>query len=97
MTFRFKDLLEESNLSSRSSFSEFASKHGKDDRFKGVEKMRDRESLFNDHLAEVKRREREEKSALKDKVSDRSYFFSVLWALSIMCSNVVSCFFEVLK
>ncbi|XP_022663575.1 transcription elongation regulator 1-like isoform X2 [Varroa destructor] len=63
----FKDLLEESNLSSRSSFSEFASKHGKDDRFKGVEKMRDRESLFNDHLAEVKRREREEKSALKDK------------------------------
>lgn len=56
-------------MTTKSSFSDFASKHGKDERFKGVDKMRDRENLFNDFIANLKRRERDEKNALKDKVS----------------------------
>lgn len=48
--------------------------------------MRDRESLFNDHIAEVKRREREEKSALKDKVSELLLFCSMLQVYEKMLS-----------
>lgn len=39
----------------RSSFSEFAQRHGKDERFKAVEKMREREQLFSDYLQELKK------------------------------------------
>lgn len=53
----------------RSSFSDFAQKHGKDDRFKGIEKMRDREGLFNEYILEVRRREKDEKIQKKETVS----------------------------
>lgn len=53
----------------RSSFSDFAQKHGKDERFKGIEKMRDRESLFNEFILEVRRREKDEKIQKKESVS----------------------------
>lgn len=39
----------------RSSFSEFAQRHGKDEHFKAVEKMREREQLFSDYLQELKK------------------------------------------
>lgn len=39
----------------RSTFSEFASKFGKDERFKAVEKMREREQLFSEFLGELKK------------------------------------------
>ena len=39
----------------RSSFSEFALRYGKDERFKVVEKMREREQLFSDYLQELKK------------------------------------------
>ena len=39
----------------RSSFSEFAARHGKDERFKAVEKMREREQMFTDFLGELKK------------------------------------------
>lgn len=39
----------------RSSFSEFAARNGKDERFKGVEKMREREQMFTDFLGELKK------------------------------------------
>ena len=42
----------------RSSFSEFAGKFGRDDRFKAIDKMRERESLFNEYMLEVRRREK---------------------------------------
>lgn len=53
----------------RSSFSDFVQKHGKDDRFKGIEKSRDRESLFNEFILEVRRREKDEKLQKKETVS----------------------------
>ena len=40
---------------SRSSFSEFALRYGKDERFKMVEKMREREQIFSDYLQELKK------------------------------------------
>lgn len=53
----------------RSSFSDFAQKFSKDERFKGIEKMRDRESLFNEYILEVRRREKDEKIQKKEMVS----------------------------
>ena len=55
----------------RSSFSDFASKYGKDERFKSIEKMREREALFSDFVADVRRKEKEEKSQQKEKVCMR--------------------------
>lgn len=52
----------------RSSFSDFAQKNGKDDRFKGIEKMRERESFFNEFIVEVRRREKDEKQQKKEQV-----------------------------
>lgn len=56
----------------RSSFSDFAQKFAKDERFKGVEKMRERESLFNEYLIEVRKREKEEKSQRREQVSEKT-------------------------
>lgn len=53
----------------RSSFSEFAQKYGKDDRFKVIEKIRERESLFNEFIVEVRKREKEDKQNRKEQVS----------------------------
>lgn len=61
----FKALLDEANLSSRSIYDEFHSKYSKEPRFKAVEKTKDREMLFEDHLAMLRRKEREERSRKK--------------------------------
>lgn len=52
----------------RSSFNDFAQKHSKDERFRNVEKTRERESLFNEFLLEVRKREKEEKTAKREQV-----------------------------
>lgn len=68
----------------RSSFSDFAQKHGKDDRFKGIEKMRDRESLFNEFILEVRRREKDEKIQKKESVSmNLKIHFVFIYAINI--------------
>merc|ERR1711994_620386 len=54
----FNTLLMESKLSARTTYSEFANKYSKDDRFKGIEKSRERESLFNEYMLEVKKKDR---------------------------------------
>lgn len=53
---------------SRSSFSEFASKYSKDERYKSIEKVRERESLFNEFILEVRKREKDEKNHKKEQV-----------------------------
>ncbi|CAG0880231.1 unnamed protein product [Cyprideis torosa] len=72
----FMDLLAEANLHGRSSYSEFANKFGRDERFRGMEKSRDRESLFNEYLLDVRRKEKEEKQRKKDQI--RKDFFELL-------------------
>ena len=52
----------------RSTFADFCHRHGKDDRFRGVEKTRERESLFNEFIIEVRRREKEERESQREKV-----------------------------
>ena len=52
----------------RSSFNDFTAKHGKDERFKGVEKMREREQIFSDYLIELRQREKEESRTHREKV-----------------------------
>ncbi|VDK78127.1 unnamed protein product [Onchocerca ochengi] len=64
----FKNLLEEAKLHGRSSFSSFASKWGKDSRFKGVEKMRDKEDIFNEYVQELEKKEKEERKERKEKI-----------------------------
>ncbi|XP_072390987.1 transcription elongation regulator 1 [Diabrotica undecimpunctata] len=72
----FRKLLSESNLSGKSSFSDFAQKFAKDEKFKGVEKMRERESLFNEYLIEVRKREKDEKNQRREQV--RKDFIAML-------------------
>ena len=49
------------NLKSTVSFVEFSSRYAKDERFKGIEKMKDRELQFNDYLSDLRKQEKEEK------------------------------------
>jgi transcription elongation regulator 1 len=60
--------LEECSLSSKTTFTEFSAKFGKDERFKGVDKSRERESLFNEHLIDLRRREKEERIAKREQI-----------------------------
>jgi len=52
----------------RSSYSDFAAKYGKEDRFRGIEKTRDREAIFADFLVDLRHREKEESRSQKEKV-----------------------------
>ncbi|KXJ68605.1 hypothetical protein RP20_CCG002507 [Aedes albopictus] len=72
----FRALLEAANLHGKSSFSEFAQKYGKDDRFKVIEKIRERESLFNEFLIEVRKREKEDKQNRREQI--RKDFLAML-------------------
>ncbi|KAK8726208.1 hypothetical protein OTU49_010422, partial [Cherax quadricarinatus] len=72
----FRKLLEEAGLNGKSSFSDFAAKFSKDDRFRNIEKMRERESLFDEFLLEVRRREKEEKAAKREQI--KKDFFTML-------------------
>lgn len=64
----FRQLLEDCKITSRTSFNEFCIHHSKDERFKKIEKMRERETLFNDFIAETRRREREKIITQRDQV-----------------------------
>ncbi|KAL5022911.1 hypothetical protein ScPMuIL_002066 [Solemya velum] len=64
----FRSLLEEAKLHGKSSFSDFAAKYGKDERFKGIEKMRERESVFSDYCSDLRRREKDEKAHQREKL-----------------------------
>lgn len=72
-------MLEEAGLNGKSSFSDFAAKYSKDERFRNIEKMRERESLFDEFLLEVRRREKEEKAARREQVSLVVMIQGVLW------------------
>ncbi len=79
----------------RSSFSDFASKYGKEERFKGIEKMRDREGLFSGYVSDLRRKEKEEKSNQKEKVCIPLLHDGSLLKCSQLCNiesvEVLSC------
>uniref|UniRef100_A0A069DXB0 Putative transcription factor n=1 Tax=Panstrongylus megistus TaxID=65343 RepID=A0A069DXB0_9HEMI len=64
----FRRLMHDANLHGKSSFGDFATKYAKDERFKNIEKMRERESLFNEYILEVRKREKEEKVQKRDQI-----------------------------
>lgn len=72
----------------RSSFSDFAQKNGKDDRFKGIEKMRERESFFNEFIVEVRRREKDEKQQKKEQVCTAMGFRALLGVCLLQARRV---------
>lgn len=64
---QFFQLLEESNITSRTTFSTFSQKFGKDSRFRNVDRSRDRESYFNEFISDLTRRERDDKEKNREK------------------------------
>ena len=50
------------------SFSEFAGKNSKDLRYKAIEKMKDREVLYNEYMADFRKHEKERLKARDERV-----------------------------
>ncbi|CAH2322878.1 transcription elongation regulator 1 [Pelobates cultripes] len=61
----FKKLLEESKLSPRTTFKEFAEKYGRDERFRLVQKKKDQEHFFNQFINILKKRDKENRMRLR--------------------------------
>ena len=53
----------------RTTFSDFAAKNNKDLRFKAIEKMKEREAMFNEFMMDFRKHEKERLKARDDKVS----------------------------
>merc|ERR1712142_436086 len=64
----FRILCEEVGVGGRTSWSEFSRENGKDERFKAIDKSRDRESLFNEYQMEVRKKEKEEKEEKRKQI-----------------------------
>ena len=62
-------LLEDAKLDGKSTFSEFSARFAKDDTFKAIEKARERESIFDEFILDVRRREKDAKVAKDKQVS----------------------------
>ena len=73
----------------RSSFNDFASKHGKDERYRGVDKLRDREDLFKEFVSELRRKEKEESKEKKEKVGHTDVTVTSLF-LYTLCSILLT-------
>uniref|UniRef100_A0A8C7MX76 Transcription elongation regulator 1 n=1 Tax=Oncorhynchus kisutch TaxID=8019 RepID=A0A8C7MX76_ONCKI len=72
----FRKMMEEAKLTARTTFSEFASKHAKDPRFKAIEKMKDREAIFIEFMTALKKKEKEDSKNRGEKV--KQDFFELL-------------------
>ena len=67
---KYMELLQEAELDGKSKFASFSTKYGKDERYKDVEKHRDREDFFNDYVNELYQKEKVEKQKVKEEVSN---------------------------
>merc|ERR1712228_174273 len=68
----FRTLCEEKNVHAKTSWSEFSREVAKDERFKAIDKSRDRESLFNEYQSEIRKKDRDEKEERR-KVSRKDF------------------------
>ena len=66
-------------------------KHGKNDKFKGIEKMKERETLFIEYVAEMKKREKEGVKVKQEKVciSVRLEWWVGEWGVIICPTDLV--------
>ncbi|XP_078142779.1 transcription elongation regulator 1 isoform X1 [Centroberyx gerrardi] len=72
----FRRMMEEAKFTPRTTFSEFAVKHGRDPRFKTIEKMKDREAIFTEFITALRKREKEDSKSRGEKV--KQDFFELL-------------------
>ncbi|CAK8689189.1 unnamed protein product [Clavelina lepadiformis] len=72
----FKSLLGEVNSSGKMGFSEFAARYSRDARFRAVDKMKERESLFNEFLNESRKKKEDEIRNKAEKI--KSNFFTMM-------------------
>lgn len=72
----FRKMMEESRITARTTFSEFAVKHGRDPRFKIIEKMKDREAIFVEYVTAMKKRDKEDSKSRGEKM--KQDFFELL-------------------
>uniref|UniRef100_A0A3B4B5Y7 Transcription elongation regulator 1 n=1 Tax=Periophthalmus magnuspinnatus TaxID=409849 RepID=A0A3B4B5Y7_9GOBI len=72
----FRKMMEESKLTARTTFSEFALKHGRDSRFKAIEKMKDREAIFVEFMTAMRKKEKEDSKNRGERV--KQDFFDLL-------------------
>ncbi|XP_031427816.1 transcription elongation regulator 1 isoform X5 [Clupea harengus] len=72
----FRKMMEDSKLHVRTTFSEFAGKHARDSRFKAIEKMKDRETIFVEFMTALRKREKEDTKNRAEKV--KQDFFDLL-------------------
>ncbi|XP_077401864.1 transcription elongation regulator 1 isoform X2 [Vanacampus margaritifer] len=72
----FRKMMDEAKLTARTTFSEFAVKHGRDPRFKSIDKMKDREAIFVEHMAALRKRDKDDSKSRGEKV--RQDFFEML-------------------
>lgn len=72
----FRSLLKEAGITTKSSFTDFSVKYARDEIFKSIEKMKERESLFNDYQSDLRKQEKEEKHAEKERL--RKSFVTLL-------------------
>ena len=74
----FRLLLKEANVSLKNvvSFGDFTARYSRDERYKAIEKLKDRESLFNDYMSDLRKQEKEDKYAEKEKM--KKNFVSML-------------------
>ncbi|XP_007894387.1 transcription elongation regulator 1-like protein [Callorhinchus milii] len=61
----FRKLLEESKLTPRSTFQEFAEKYGREHRFRMVQKKKDQEHFFNQFINILKKKDKENRIRLR--------------------------------
>ncbi|KAK6328091.1 hypothetical protein J4Q44_G00000690 [Coregonus suidteri] len=62
---QYRKLLEESKITSRSTFKEFSDNYGRDLRFKKVLKKKDQEHFFNQFINVLKKRDKENRMRLR--------------------------------
>ena len=52
----------------RTTFTEFSTKHAKDPRFRGIDKLKEKEGLFNEFMIEFRKAQREKSKLKEEKV-----------------------------
>ena len=67
----FRTLCEQ-NVTAKTSWSEFSREVAKDERFKAIDKSRERESMFDEYRSEIRKKEREEKEE-KRKITKKDF------------------------
>ncbi|XP_067280633.1 transcription elongation regulator 1 [Pseudorasbora parva] len=72
----FRKMMEDARFHIRTTFSEFAAKHSKDPRFKAIEKMKDRETMFIEFMTALRKKDKEDSKNKVEKV--KQDFFDLL-------------------